>query len=55
MLLHGINYNILIYYLSYLGVYQDETKMRALQRNKYFGGVDTNTKKLTKRRCKFIL
>ena len=36
MLLHGINDNIVVYHLSYTGVYQDEAKMRALQRDKYF-------------------
>ena len=36
MLLYGINNNILISHLSYLGLYHDEPKMRALQRDKYF-------------------
>ena len=36
VLLHGINDNILIPNLYYLGVYQDETKkLIALQRDKY--------------------
>ena len=42
MLLHGIDYNILIYYPSYSGVYQDEENKRALQRDKYFLGLEPN-------------
>ena len=49
MLLIGINDNIIIPRPYYLGVYQDEAKMRALQRNKCFLGLETNQKKLSKR------
>ena len=38
MILRGMNDNILIPHPSYLGVYQDKVKMRALQREKYFLG-----------------
>ena len=34
MLLRGINENILISHLYYLGVYQDEAQVKALQRDK---------------------
>ena len=34
MLLCGINDNLLISHLSYLGVYQDEAQVRDLQRDK---------------------
>ena len=34
--LHGINDNVLIPNLYYLGVYQDEEKKRYLKRDKYF-------------------
>ena len=34
MLFHDINNNILIYHSTYLGVYQNEAKMRALPRDK---------------------
>ena len=44
MLLRGINYTILIYHPSYSGVYQNEAKMRALQRDKYFSGLEPNKK-----------
>ena len=45
LLLHGINDNILIPKLSYLGVYQDEEKMKAPQRDKYtFWGLEPNKK-----------
>ena len=36
MLLHVINDIIIISRSSYSGVYQDEAKIRALQRDKYF-------------------
>ena len=36
MLFGDINYNILIPHPYYSGVYQDEEKNRALQRDKYF-------------------
>ena len=45
MLLHGINDNILITHLSYSGMYQDEANMRALQRDKYFFGLEPNPPK----------
>ena len=48
MLLHGVNDNILIYCPSYLSVYQDESKKRALRRDKYIFWVGTKPqKKLT--------
>ena len=46
MLLHGINDNILIPNLSYLGVYQDEEK-RAIQRDKYCFWVGIKPQKMT--------
>ena len=45
ILLSGINDHILIPHLSYLGVYQDEEKIRDLQRDKYFLGVGTKNPK----------
>ena len=38
MLLCGINDNVIISHPSYLGVYQYEAKMGALQRDRYFLG-----------------
>ena len=46
MLLYGINNNILISHLSYLGLYHNEPKMRALQRDKYFFGWEPSKKKV---------
>ena len=41
ILLHGINNNILITHIYYLGVYRDYAKMRALQMQKYKFWVET--------------
>ena len=54
IILYGINDNILIPNLYYLGVYQDESKIRAIQRNKYFGGLEPNPRKLIKQWCTFL-
>ena len=48
VLLHVINDNIIILRPYYWGVYQDESKMRVLMRDKYFLGRN-ETKKTDKR------
>ena len=48
MLIHGINDNIRIPHLSYLGVYQYEFNMRALQKDKYLFWVGTKPQKTDK-------
>ena len=44
MILHSIHDNIIIPQSSYLGVYKDEEKNRALQRDKYVFEVGTKLK-----------
>ena len=46
--LRSIHDSILIIHLSYLGVYQDESKIRALQINDIFGGFGTQLPKSNK-------
>ena len=48
MLLYVMNVNIRIYHPSQSRVYQDEAKMRALQRDKYFWGLEPNQKIIDK-------
>ena len=48
ILLHGINDNILIPHLYYLGVYQDEEKNERLKKDKYVLGVGTKPLKTDK-------
>ena len=53
VLLHGINDNIIIPYPFYLDVYQNEAKMRALKRDKYFLELEQNKTKQSKGGARF--
>ena len=44
--IHGIDNNILNSGARFLRVYQEESKMRALPRDKYFGGLKPNQNNL---------
>ena len=44
VLLHGINDNIIIPHPYYSGVYEYKAKMRSLQRDKCFFGLEPNKK-----------